>query len=60
MTGRIEYQMMNVTGKIIQSGVFEKNTETSEIDMDLNDDYGIYLLKLINGDQTNIIRLIRN
>jgi PKD repeat protein len=60
MTGRIEYQMMNVTGKIIQSGVFDKQSGTSEIDMDLNDDYGIYLLKLINGDQTEIIRLIRN
>jgi PKD repeat protein len=60
MTGRIEYQMMNVTGKVIQSGVFEKRSETSEIDMDLNDDYGIYILKLFNGDQTDIIRLIKN
>jgi hypothetical protein len=60
MTGRIEYQMMNVTGRIIQSGVFDKHSETSEIDMDLNDDYGMYLLKLMNGDQTEVIRLIRN
>lgn len=58
--GKFEYQVADISGKIIQFGNFEKSSELHYVELDIAAKSGLYFLKINDGDDSAYVKIIKN
>ena len=56
---RFDYRILNMTGKIIKVGTFDKNTETFNVEIQMEGEPGIYFLQVSDGESTRVLKIVR-
>ena len=59
-TGRFEYQMTDISGKIIQKATFEKSTETFTVELQLEGRPGVYFMKVSDGENVGVLKILKH
>ena len=58
-TGQFEFQIRDITGKIIDEGTFLKMQENHQLQLQLNSKPGVYLLKITNDENTSTLKILK-
>lgn len=58
-TGKFDYQMLDVLGKVIKSGSFIKLSEIHRMEFQLDQGSGVYFLQISNGEIIGELKIIK-
>ena len=58
--GSFEYNLNNIHGKLIQKGTFNKVPGTANLELNIDGAPGMYFLRVKNGQQAGIIKIVKN
>lgn len=57
--GDYSYQLLNISGKLIQSGIFRKDAQRYKQEISLNEDSGVYFLQISDGENMGVLKIVK-
>jgi PKD repeat protein len=57
--GDYSYRLLNISGKLIQSGIFRKNVERYTHEISLDADSGVYFLQISDGENLGVLKIVK-